>query len=323
MVDPDEGGAEMIGLITGPGEFGGSDTTFMSHAVQGPALAAVQTAAALCVAMYAVNSCGRGRRSTRRSLVQLVVLVVLAALGAAWVVQAAAGISIFAFGSVVFGRLSKVRRRLLVSSLAILVFAVLGASWVLYPFAALAAVRAMNLLGSGGARTGRNRCGDRYRGEEPVPVDLRKSPAETEYAVPPRMVTQPDITAYVDDIRVPAAAAELVREIVARSTAAAEYLAQQGRSSGVDALEVERIREDYAPEAVRGYLALPPWSADDTVLVDGKTGAQLLLEQLQLLARRLQGIQESVALSGGEQLRTHGAFLRDRFPSEPGGPLSL
>lgn len=313
----------MIGLITGLSGFNGSETALMPHLVQGPATAAVNTVAAIVVAMYAANSLGRGVRSTGRSLIQIAVLVVLAALGAAWVVPAAAGISIFAFSSVVFGRLPKVRRRLMVSTLAILLFAMMGAGWVLIPFAALAAVRAMNLLGSGSPRTGRDRCGDRHRRDEATLVDLSKSSAEPVHQSSVQTAAQPDITAYIDTTSIPAAAAALVREITDRSSAAAEYLAQQGRSSGVEAIEVERIRDDYAPEAVRGYLALPPWSANDTVLADGKTGAQLLVDQLQLLARRLQGIQESVALTGGEQLRTHGAFLRDRFPAEPGGPLSL
>lgn len=309
----------MIGLITGSE---GSDTMLMSHGVQGSALAVVQTVAGICIAMYATNAWGRGARSTRRSLVQIAALVVLAVLGATWVVQAAAGISIFAFSSTVFGRLAKVRRRLLVSALAILVFAALGAGWVLIPFAALIAVRAMNLLGSGPS-TQRHSCANRHRRNEATPVDLSKSPAHVSDPGPIQTAAQPDITAYVNDTAIPPAAGALVREIAERSRVASSYLAQQGRSAGVDAIEVERIRDDYAPEAVRGYLALPPWSADDTVLADGKTGAQLLVDQLQLLARRLHGIQESVAHTGGEQLRSHGAFLRDRFPSEPGGPLSL
>lgn len=311
----------MIGLITGSG---GSDPVLVTHAVNGPALAAVNTAAAICIAMYAVNACGRSTRSAQRSLIQIAALVVLAMLGAVWVVPAAAGISIFAFSSVVFGRLPKVRRRLLVSALAILLFAAMGAGWALYPLAALLAVRAMNLLGSGGASSGRDRCGSRNRSREAKPVDLSKSSATDSWytdAVP--TPAQPDISAYLHNTLIPAAAVALVREITERSAAAATYLAQQGRSSGADAIEVERIRDDYAPEAVRGYLALPPWSAHDTVLADGKTGAQLLVDQLQLLADRLQVIQESVALTGGEQLRTHGAFLRDRFPSDRDGPLSL
>lgn len=316
----------MIGFITGSG---GSDPVLITHVVQGSALAVVNTAAAIVIAMYAANALGRSSRSARRSLIQIAVLVTLAMLGAVWVVQVAAGISIFAFSSVVFGRLPKVRRRLLVSALAILLFAAMGAGWALYPLAALLAVRAMNLLGSGSPSSGRDRCGSRNRSREAKPVDLSKSSATdswyTESWHPDAAPTpaQPDISAYLHSAAIPAAAVALVREITERCGAAATYLAPQGRSSGVEAIEVERIRDDYAPEAVRGYLALPPWSAHDTVLADGKTGAQLLVDQLQLLADRLQVIQESVALTGGEQLRTHGAFLRDRFPSDRDGPLSL
>lgn len=327
----------MLGLMSG---LNASGTQLSTHAVHGPALVAVQVAAAVCVGTYALNAYGRSSRSARRSMIQLAVLVVLAGLGAAWVVQAGAGISIFAFSSVVFGRLPKVRRRLLVSAIAVLVFAMLGASWVLFPFAALVAVRAMNLLGSGSACSARSsherpkargwegQCWEGWGGDghgrmrHSAPVDLRKSASTSDHTASP-IPGQPDISAYVQHSAVPTAAAVLVQEIDERSAAAAAYLAQQGRSSGTEAIEVERIRDDYAPEAVRAYLSLPPWSGDDTVLADGKTGTQLLVGQLQLLTQRLRQIQDSVALIGGEQLRTHGAFLRDRFPTDRDDSLSL
>lgn len=329
----------MLGLMSG---LNASGTELSTHAVHGPALVAVQVAAAVCVGTYALNAYGRSSRSARRSMIQLAVLVALAGLGAAWVVQAGAGISIFAFSSVVFGRLPKVRRRLLVSAIAVLVFASLGASWVLFPFAALVAVRAMNLLGSGSGSTCSGRSGREHakapgwegqcwqgwggdgqgRMRYSEPVDLRKSASASDHMASP-VPGQPDISAYVQHNAVPTAATALVREIDERSAAAAAYLAQQGRSSGTEAIEVERIRDDYAPEAVRAYLSLPPWSGDDTILADGKTGTQLLVGQLQLLAQRLRQIQDSVALTGGEQLRTHGAFLRDRFPTDRDDSLSL
>lgn len=278
----------------------------------GAAGAAVHVVAAFAIALFAMNAVGRGRRSVYRSAILLVLLVAMAALGAEWAIQAGAGVALWGFSSIVFGKVYKVRRRLIFSMLAILLFAALGAGWVLYPFSFFVVLRAWNLVGKHPRPTGRTTSSfesPRWSG----PVDLGKYGADA--STPPKVSwqEQPAILAYLQDPRLPGVARGQLQEISHRSQAAGRYLTQQGRGNALDAIEVEKIRDDYALGAVRGFLALPPWSTQDVVLVDGKTGSQLLVEQLGLLVRRLTEIQNSVAVTGGEELLTHGQFLKNRF----------
>lgn len=293
----------------------------MVDAITGAGLVAVEVAGGITTAMYVGSAFGRREESVRRSVVMIAVLCALTLLGAHWVAHAGAGISVAALSTVAFGAPRKVKGRLVVSVLAIVVFAMLGAGWALYPLAGLGAFAAINLLGRGGpgACGGGSRRGTQRHNESSRPVDLRKEPPATA----PKDRATAGLAIYLLDERVPAAARDRIRSISERARAAGVYLDQQGRGSGLDALEVERIRDDYAPGAVRGYLALPPWSAKDTVLADGKTGSQLLIDQLDMLDRRLREIQESVALTGGAELLTHGRFLKDRFPEHGGDDLRI
>ncbi|MBO1756279.1 hypothetical protein [Allobranchiibius sp. CTAmp26] len=278
----------------------------MVDAVTGAGLVAVEVAAGVGTAMYAGTAFGRRPETVRRSVVVILVLCALAMLGAGWAADAGAGISLAAFATAMWGALPKVGRRLVVSALAMVAFALVGAHWVLNPFAVFITIAAVRLLGHGGRGcSGASRSADRHE-QTRRPVDLRKEP------VAPAPV--PSLAMYLFDERVPAQARDRIRSINERARAASQYLHQQGRGAALDAIEVERIRDDYAPGAVRGYLALPPWSAQGTVLSDGKTGAELLIDQLDLLEQRLRAIQESVALTGGTELLTHGRFLKDRFP---------
>ena len=293
-------------------------------AITGAGLAAVEVAGGLTTAMYVGSAFGRRQETVRRSVVIIAVLCALAMLGAPWVAQPGAGISLAAFATVVFGAPRKVGRRMVVSGLAVVAFAMLGAGWAVYALTGLMAFAVINLLGRGGRSGGCCGTTDRRterRTETGRPVDLRKAPDQADPVV--RATADPGLAMYLFDRRIPAPARDRIRLISGRARAAGEYLAQQGRGAGLDAIEVERIRDDYAPGAVRGYLALPPWSAQGTVIADGKTGLELLIEQLDLLDGRLREIQESVALTGGAELLTHGRFLRDRFPNRDGDDLRI
>ena len=297
----------------------------MVDAITGAGLAAVNATAGVGTAVYVSTAFGRRQRSVNRSIVLVLALCALSVLGARWAADAGAGISIAAFATAMFGALSKVARRLVVSVLAVVAFALAGAHWAIEPMAWLSAIALVSLLGRGGRSSRSGRCGIRTgrraeRHEEVRrPVDLRKQAAPS---VPP-VAPSPSLAMYLFDERVPAPARDRIRSISERARAAGQYLHQQGRGAGLDAIEVERIRDDYAPGAIRGYLALPPWSAQGTVLSDGKTGAQLLIDQLELLDRRLREIQDSVAVTGGAELLTHGRFLKDRFPEHGGDDLRI
>lgn len=290
--------------------------------VGGAAGGAVNVMAALMLALYVTSAFGRSRRSVRRSAVVVALLVGLAAVGAAWVIPAGAGVTLWAYISVVFGSFAKVRRRLLFSALALAVFAALGAGWVLIPSGVFAVLRLWNLLGAG---SGEARCQASFPSKPTShrPVDLGKQEVDDRVRPDQDNKKEPTLDGYLRDHRLPDDARSLLHEIDGRSRAAGQYLQQQGRGNGLDGIEVERIREDYAVGAVRGYLALPTWSAQGQVLSDGKTGSQLLSEQLRLLVHRLEEIQHAAAVNGGAELLTHGKFLRDRFSGGSGDQLRL
>ena len=85
---------------------------------------------------------------------------------------------------------------------------------------------------------------------------------------------------------------------------------------------LRQIAEDYAPEAVRAYLKLPPSLANVTPLQDGKTGRDLLGEQLDLLLGAVQDIMRDAAQAGSQHLLAHQRFLKDRF-AKPSDELKL
>jgi len=85
---------------------------------------------------------------------------------------------------------------------------------------------------------------------------------------------------------------------------------------------LRQIRGDYAPEAVRAYLKLPASLANVAPLQDGKTGRDLLGEQLDLLLGGVSDIMRDAAQAGGQHLLSHQRFLKDRF-AKPDDELKL
>ncbi|CAM3643750.1 hypothetical protein DEFR109230_06680 [Deinococcus frigens] len=73
------------------------------------------------------------------------------------------------------------------------------------------------------------------------------------------------------------------------------------------------IREEYVPTAVNSYLKLPRTRADTDPIEGGKTGRDLLREQLDLLLDAVQSIIDTSLKAGGREMLTHQRFLEDRF----------
>ena len=67
---------------------------------------------------------------------------------------------------------------------------------------------------------------------------------------------------------------------------------------------------------------LPPSLANVTPLQDGKTGRDLLGEQLDLLLGAVQDIMRDAAQAGSQHLLAHQRFLKDRF-AKPRDELKL
>lgn len=64
---------------------------------------------------------------------------------------------------------------------------------------------------------------------------------------------------------------------------------------------------------MQAYLKLPPTLANVEPLEDGKTGRDLLREQLDLLLGGVQDLLGTALRSGGRELLTHGRFLEAKF----------
>ncbi|MDQ6772405.1 MAG: hypothetical protein M3024_05365 [Candidatus Dormibacteraeota bacterium] len=76
---------------------------------------------------------------------------------------------------------------------------------------------------------------------------------------------------------------------------------------------VERTATDYLPETLASYYQLPPGYAHWPVRADGKTGLQVLWEQLDLMDRKLDEIARDVERRDVDRLLVNGRFLEQRF----------
>jgi hypothetical protein len=107
-----------------------------------------------------------------------------------------------------------------------------------------------------------------------------------------------------------------VRAKVQRTERRARELLDRGGPSAIsqeDRVLVQRTLQDYLPHALRAYRALPPGSGEWAVTADGKTGAQLLEEQLDLIEESLRQIEVRIWRSGAERMLAQQRFLEERF----------
>lgn len=264
----------------------------------------VQVAAAFAIAFFAQTVFSRQGKTFAGVARASAVIALLAVLGAAWVVHPAAGMLLGFFGSRAFGKWRGAQPGLLAGLLAAAVFMALGAGWLIFPlfFMGLAWLASSPF---------REPAPERAVPVAPVPlpqqaggVILTKSPAGAPEA---------GLGGYVRDERLPADARAQLAALNLRSQEALDLLRAQGQAGSEAEYVARAIREEYAPNAVEAYLKLPRTLADSAPLQDGKTGRALLVEQLELLLDGVQDVLNSALQSGGQELLTHGRFLRDRF----------
>jgi hypothetical protein len=74
-----------------------------------------------------------------------------------------------------------------------------------------------------------------------------------------------------------------------------------------------RTATDYLPATLDAYLALPRAYAEQEVVVDGKTAAALLCDQLDLLVAQLDDVVDAMHRADADRLLVNGRFLGDRF----------
>lgn len=122
---------------------------------------------------------------------------------------------------------------------------------------------------------------------------------------------------FAADTRLPAASRERVGALHDRLVEASKYVDDRGLTSGLQGFGLEQIRDDFAPSAIRSFLALPPSTAQTTVLVDGKTGADLLNDQLDLLIKGVDQQLVAAAMASGDQMVAGQRFLQEKFGQRP------
>ena len=80
-----------------------------------------------------------------------------------------------------------------------------------------------------------------------------------------------------------------------------------------DAFVVQKTVSDYLPSTLQAYLNLPRAYATVHRFSDGRTVAQVLLDQLTLLDKKLDEVADAVNQNDADALLANGRFLEDRF----------
>ncbi|MEI8082594.1 MAG: hypothetical protein WCI74_12190, partial [Actinomycetes bacterium] len=109
---------------------------------------------------------------------------------------------------------------------------------------------------------------------------------------------------------------QAVSERVDRICTAIEQLLPRANELGTGSDEMHvlvKTATDYLPATLEPYLALPRMYAERKVLSDGKTASQILCDQLDVMAERLDAIGDAVARADGDKLLANGRFLSERF----------
>jgi hypothetical protein len=154
---------------------------------------------------------------------------------------------------------------------------------------------------------------DRLFGRRPA------APVSTVPAAP----TDADLQAAVEAIqqqidgKVPPTVSARVARICGTVSATIPRLSQLGPGSD-RAHSVVATATSYLPEALGAYLRLPRQFADRRPIEGGRTALMVLIDQLDLLALKMDEIFDAVCRSDADALIAHGEFLRQKFGAGSG-----
>lgn len=121
---------------------------------------------------------------------------------------------------------------------------------------------------------------------------------------------------------IPADVRERAQRLDRESISTLAYLREHGAPT-TQVFEVEQIQTDFGPAALRSYLALAPGTADSTEVLDGKTGHQLIIEQLDLLLAQIGAHLSRAARLGSDQLLANHRFLTEKFGTGGDSELTI
>lgn len=199
--------------------------------------------------------------------------------------------------------------------------------WLVFPMILLTIILGGGLSGGchGRARKLERRREHLQRRQEHY--EARRAHWEQPYAAPAPRVDLSKPAPPVDSLatlasspRIPADVRERAMRLDRECVSTLTYLRQHGAPTE-QVFEVEQIQTDFGPQALRSYLALAPGSADTTEVLDGKTGHQLIIEQLDLLLDQVAAHLHRAGRLGSDQLLANHRFLTEKFG--PGGDSEL
>jgi len=121
--------------------------------------------------------------------------------------------------------------------------------------------------------------------------------------------------------RVPQDIAALVARIASCINDSLARASALGEGSA-DVFGLVRTATDYLPTALQTYLDLPRNYADHHIVSDKKTALDLLRDQLQLIADKMDEIADAVNRADTDKLVAHGRFLAEKF-GKGNGDLNL
>lgn len=252
----------------------------------------------------------RGAEAILRTIGSALVMVGLAFTDAGWVVHAGMAILMLSSIEFLYRPYYKVRHEVQssFSCLAAVTVAGLAAGafpWVVFPMGAMIGLWYL----TGGPQRNRRKHARAVQRKQ-----LKQAAAEASVA----QASAADLNRLFNDTRIPGPCRENLHHLLRRADALhAQLRAHQASDRLV--FEVEQIHEDYAPTAVRAYLALAPSVADSRPIQDGKTGATLLDEQLTMLHGALDDIASEARTHGAEGMLASYRFLQDKFGTKDDG----
>jgi hypothetical protein len=109
---------------------------------------------------------------------------------------------------------------------------------------------------------------------------------------------------------------DLYAKVVAIQSSILGTLDTEGSTGAAADPNVYLIRQtalDYLPDAFSTYLRMPRVMAERRAIADGRTPHDVLLEQLDLMDRRLADVADDMAKHDSDKLLANGRFLAEKF----------
>jgi hypothetical protein len=113
----------------------------------------------------------------------------------------------------------------------------------------------------------------------------------------------PDIAARVGQIA--SAVEEILPRLAARGVADAVFI------------DVRATATTYLRDTLNAYLTVPATYRNNIAIRDGKTARQIVVEQLTVLAAKMDEIAKNAVVDDAQALLANGKFLKDRFAEAP------